>query len=91
MAKNRGDHAPFEEAGVPVAFFGSGESDDYHKPTDTLEKLRPALLVGRARGERRCGHRWKLQSSPVRANGLCLLGHPFLGPSTATAGTCPLG
>ena len=49
MAKNRGDHAPFEDTGVPVAFFGSGESDDYHKPTDTLEKLRPALMARRAR------------------------------------------
>ena len=48
MAKNRGDHAPFEDAGVPVAFFGSGESDDYHKPTDTLDKLRPALMARRA-------------------------------------------
>jgi len=48
MAKNRSDHAPFEDVGVPVAFFGSGESDDYHQPTDTLEKLRPALMARRA-------------------------------------------
>lgn len=48
MARNRSDHAPFEAAGVPIVFFGSGESDDYHKPSDTLEKLRPALMARRA-------------------------------------------
>ena len=49
MAKNRGDHAPFEEKGIPVAFFGSGESDDYHKPTDTIDKLDAKLMASRAR------------------------------------------
>lgn len=49
MAENRGDHAPFEEAGIPTLFFGSGESDDYHRVTDTVEKIAPALLALRAR------------------------------------------
>jgi Zn-dependent M28 family amino/carboxypeptidase/Tol biopolymer transport system component len=33
------DHAPFYGAGVPVLFFFSGTHADYHKPTDTYEKL----------------------------------------------------
>lgn len=49
MAKNRGDHAPFEDAGIPTLFFGSGESDDYHKPTDTIEKLLPEVMARRAK------------------------------------------
>jgi hypothetical protein len=49
LAKNRSDHAPFERAGIPNVFFGSGECDDYHQPTDTVEKLVPELMARRAR------------------------------------------
>ena len=35
----RGDNAPFERAGIASVFFGSGESDDYHKPSDVIDKL----------------------------------------------------
>ncbi len=49
LARNRGDHAPFERAGIPAIFFGSGESDDYHRPTDTVLKLEPELMARRAR------------------------------------------
>jgi hypothetical protein len=48
MARNRSDDAPFERAGIPALFFGSGESDDYHRPSDTLEKIRPELMARRA-------------------------------------------
>jgi len=34
------DHLPFSEAGVPIVFFSTGYHDDYHKPTDTAEKIR---------------------------------------------------
>src|SRR5579872_5950481 len=34
---------------VPVLFFGSGESDDYHSPRDTLERLHPEIMERRAR------------------------------------------
>src|SRR5262245_19254865 len=48
VTKDRGDHAAFEHAGIPTIFYGSGESDDYHAPTDTPEKLDPALMARRA-------------------------------------------
>lgn len=47
VTKDRGDHAAFEHAGIPTIFYGSGESDDYHAPTDTPEKLDPALMARR--------------------------------------------
>ncbi len=36
------DHAPFYAAGVPVLFLFSGTHTDYHKPSDTADKLNPA-------------------------------------------------
>jgi len=35
----RGDHAAFETMDIPVLFFTCGLYKDYHKPTDTAEKL----------------------------------------------------
>ncbi len=48
-ANGRGDSFSFEAVGVPALFFGQGESDDYHKPTDTADKLVPAALAARCR------------------------------------------
>ncbi len=39
MIGPRGDHIVFEAMGVPVLFFCCGLNKDYHKPTDTAEKL----------------------------------------------------
>ena len=36
---HRSDHANFSKAGIPVVFFFSGEHEDYHRPSDTLDKL----------------------------------------------------
>lgn len=36
------DHASFTAAKVPVAFFFTGAHDDYHKPTDTADKINVA-------------------------------------------------
>lgn len=33
------DHMPFYTAGMPVAFFFTGAHDDYHKPSDSADKL----------------------------------------------------
>jgi Peptidase family M28/PDZ domain len=33
------DHAPFYRAGVPVLFFHTGAHPDYHRPTDTADKI----------------------------------------------------
>jgi hypothetical protein len=49
MAKGRSDHAPFEDKKVPFVFFSSGESTDYHEPTDTADRLHPLVLERRAR------------------------------------------
>jgi Zn-dependent M28 family amino/carboxypeptidase len=49
LARGRGDSFSFEDAGVPALFFGAGESDDYHRPTDTPDKLHYPLLTARAR------------------------------------------
>lgn len=35
----RSDHYNFAKNGIPVLFFHSGEHDDYHKPTDTADKI----------------------------------------------------
>ena len=39
LAALRGDHAPFEPMGIPCVFFTCGVCSDYHKPTDTADKL----------------------------------------------------
>ncbi len=49
MARGRSDHYPFELLGIPFAFFSSGESTDYHEPSDTADKLEPAVMERRAR------------------------------------------
>jgi Zn-dependent M28 family amino/carboxypeptidase len=49
QSQGRGDSVSFEARGIPALFFGDGESSDYHQPSDTLDKLEPQLLEGRAR------------------------------------------
>lgn len=44
-----GDHMPFKEAGVPtVTVVSSGRHPDFHQPTDTGDKVQPAILVAAA-------------------------------------------
>jgi hypothetical protein len=51
------DHGPFGDAGIPFLYFGVEDHPDYHKPTDTADKIvggkmeritRLAFLVARA-------------------------------------------
>lgn len=35
----RSDYGPFRDSKVPFLFFSTGEHPDYHKPTDTSEKI----------------------------------------------------
>lgn len=49
MSRGRGDHYPFELKGIPFVFFSSGEASEYHQPTDTADRLEPAVLERRAR------------------------------------------
>jgi hypothetical protein len=43
------DHGPFHRAGIPFVYFGVEDHPDYHKPTDTADKINPdffALAAG---------------------------------------------
>jgi Zn-dependent M28 family amino/carboxypeptidase len=42
--RDRGDFAPFARRGVPFLFFSTSEHDDYHQPTDTIDRIDPAML-----------------------------------------------
>ena len=44
----RSDHYNFAKKGVPAIFYFSGLHDDYHRPTDTPDKIRYDLLARRA-------------------------------------------
>jgi Iap family predicted aminopeptidase len=39
------DHSRFNSAGVPVLFFHSGTHDDYHRPSDTADKIDAAGMA----------------------------------------------
>ena len=43
----RSDHFNFAKKGVPAIFYFSGLHDDYHRPTDTPDKIRYNLLARR--------------------------------------------
>ena len=44
-AGGNSDHQPFVEGGIPALFvISNGEHPDYHKPTDTPEKLQPECM-----------------------------------------------
>ena len=39
------DHGPFHGAGVPFVYFGVEDHSDYHKPTDTSDRIPRAFFV----------------------------------------------
>lgn len=45
----RSDHFNFAKNNIPVIFYFNGTHADYHKPTDTVEKIRYDLLEQRTR------------------------------------------
>ena len=45
----RSDHYNFAKNNIPVIFYFNGTHADYHKPTDTVEKIRYDLLEQRTR------------------------------------------
>lgn len=45
----RSDHFNFAKKGVPIIFFFDGIHKDYHKPTDTVDKINFDLMEKRAR------------------------------------------
>jgi len=44
----RSDHYNFADKGVPVIFYFNGVHPDYHKPTDTPDKINYPLMAKRA-------------------------------------------
>jgi len=45
----RSDHYNFAEKGIPVIFYFNGSHADYHRPTDTIEKINFSALQKRAK------------------------------------------
>ena len=45
----RSDHYNFAKNNIPVIFYFNGEHEDYHKPTDTADKINFDMLTLRAR------------------------------------------
>jgi hypothetical protein len=45
----RSDHYNFAKNNIPVIFYFNGTHDDYHKPTDTADKIEYDLLENRTR------------------------------------------
>ncbi len=44
----RSDHYNFAKHGVPIIFYFNGTNADYHRPTDTPDKINYPLLAKRA-------------------------------------------
>jgi hypothetical protein len=42
---NQSDHGPFHAAKIPFAYFGVEDHPDYHKPTDTPDKINRGFFV----------------------------------------------
>ncbi len=60
----RSDHYNFAKNNVPVAFFFDGIHEDYHKPTDDVEKIDYNLLAKRA--QLVFATAWELANRPQR-------------------------
>ncbi|HHP7240091.1 MAG TPA: M28 family peptidase [Cyclobacteriaceae bacterium] len=45
----RSDHYNFARKGIPIIFYFNGVHEDYHRPTDTIEKINFDLLKKRTR------------------------------------------
>lgn len=41
---NQSDHGPFHAAGIPFVYFGVEDHADYHKPTDTADRIEPTFF-----------------------------------------------
>ena len=63
----RSDHYNFALKGIPVIFYFNGEHEDYHKPTDTPDKINFPLLAKRAKLI--FSTAWYLANTDVRISG----------------------
>jgi Zn-dependent M28 family amino/carboxypeptidase len=60
----RSDHYNFAKVGVPIAFFTTGLHVDYHRPTDTPDKIDYVIMQQIAKTVAATG--WELANSPTR-------------------------
>ncbi len=60
----RSDHWNFAKNGVPIIFYFNGTHDDYHRPTDTVEKIEFDVL--KKRTDLVFYTAWELANRPVR-------------------------
>jgi Zn-dependent M28 family amino/carboxypeptidase len=60
----RSDHYNFAQRGIPAIFFFNGVHPDYHKPTDTPDKINTELLAKRARLA--FYNAWEIANRPTR-------------------------
>jgi Zn-dependent M28 family amino/carboxypeptidase len=42
------DHGPFHDAGIPFVYFGVEDHGDYHKPSDTADRIDPRFFADTA-------------------------------------------
>jgi membrane-associated protease RseP (regulator of RpoE activity) len=77
------DHIRFYEAGVPVLFFHTGSHRDYHRPTDTADKIDADGMARVAAVAARVIERLATDSRPVYAR----VPQPVGRRSGATGGT----
>lgn len=47
--EGREDSYPFRQAGIPTLFLSTGESADYHRPGDTIDKVDPEMILRASR------------------------------------------
>ncbi|MGH7415197.1 MAG: M28 family peptidase, partial [Candidatus Rokuibacteriota bacterium] len=85
------DHTRFHAAGVPVLFFHSGPHADYHRPSDTAEKIDLAGLAKVARLGARLAARIAEGPRPVFAQGPAPAPRAARGQSSDRAGGAFLG
>ena len=77
------DHGPFHTAGIPFVYLGVEDRADYHKPSDTADKIDPRFLggvaafvlnvVGGLDGAAAYGSRPRMPQAAVRTAGASLL------------------
>ena len=60
----RSDHYNFARKNIPIIFYFDGEHEDYHKPSDKVEKINFDILTKRSRLVFYTG--WKLANAPNR-------------------------
>jgi Zn-dependent M28 family amino/carboxypeptidase len=42
---NASDHGPFHAKGIPFIYFGVDDHGDYHKPTDSVDRIDPVFYA----------------------------------------------